>query len=92
MTAPTSWDEQKQRWTNQFVTVDSTQPQLRRFANSTGRVVTVNASLKCLVDFQDGGWYDIEPQFLTLCKDQEEAARGYNAMRNSAQAIPHRQA
>lgn len=87
-----NWEEQKRFWTNRFVTADSTHPQLHRFVNLTGRVVTVNGSMMCLVDFQDGGWYDISPQYLTLCHDQEAAAKRYSAARNSAQAVPHRQA
>ncbi|MFT3883776.1 MAG: hypothetical protein QM703_29615 [Gemmatales bacterium] len=87
-----SWEEQKLFWTNRFVTADSTHPPLRRFVNLTGRVVTVNGSMMCLVDFQDGAWYDISPQFLNLCPDQAEAAKRYSAGKNSAQAVPHRQA
>lgn len=92
MTVQTTWVEQKNLWTNRFVTADTTQPQLRRFNNLIGRVVTVNGNMRCLVDFQDGAWYDIPPQFLNLCLDQEEAAKRYNAARNSAQVAPRRQA
>lgn len=87
-----NWEDQKQNWTGRFVTADSTRPSLRRFENMTGKVITVNGNLLCLVDFQDGGWYDIGPQFLTLCPDQEAAASRYSTARNSAQAVPHRQA
>src|SRR5436305_839653 len=52
-------------WTDQFVRVNPERPELRRFGDIVGRVITVNFNGKALVDFQDGGWYDITagPQF-----------------------------
>jgi hypothetical protein len=91
MNSEQSWEELKQIWTDQLVTVDTTQPQLQRFHQLTGRVVTVNASRSCIVDFQDGGWYDIAPQFLQRYPDQKEAASRYQSLKNSAQPMPHRQ-
>ena len=34
-------------------------PELQRFKGIVGRVVTVNYNGKAIIDFQDGGWYDI---------------------------------
>ncbi len=44
-------------------------PELRRFESLTGRVKTVNMSGRALVEFDgpvDIGWYDIDPQYLTV--------------------------
>lgn len=80
----------KKEWTDQFVTVDETRPELKRFAGRVGRVVTVNWNNVCLVDFQDGAWYDIAPQFLRKLP-RETAEKEYNPKVNSAQPIPARQ-
>ena len=67
-------------------------PELQRFAGIVGRVVTVNYNGKALIDFQDGGWYDItaSEEFLTKL-DPAEAKAKYNAKANSAQPIPDKQ-
>ena len=49
----------KREWTDQYVEVNPEQPELKRFAGIVGRVVTVNCNNKAVIDFQDGGWYDI---------------------------------
>ncbi len=49
----------KREWTDQFVEVNPEQPELRRFQGIVGRVITVNCNDKALIDFQDGGWYDV---------------------------------
>jgi hypothetical protein len=59
----------KQKLTDKWVMVDSSVPELRRFANWTGKVKTVNMSCRALVEFDgpvDIGWYDIDPAFLTV--------------------------
>ena len=56
-------------WTDRFVQVDGSIPELKRFAGLTGQVKTVNMSGHALVEFtgsEDIGWYDIHPQFLTV--------------------------
>jgi hypothetical protein len=83
-------DELKRRWTDQFVQVNADQPELKRFAGVIGRVVTINWNNQALVDFQDGAWYDISPDFLTTL-DPAEAKGKFNATVNSAQAHPERQ-
>ena len=84
-------EELKRVWTDQYVMVKPERPELRRFANVVGRVVTVNYNGKALVDFQDGGWYDItaDPEFLRKL-DPEEGKKKYKNV-NSAQPIPEKQ-
>ena len=82
----------KREWIDQFVEVNPEQPELRRFANIVGRVVTVNWNQKAVVDFQDGGWYDITASPEYLRKLDPAAAKGkYNPKANSAQPIPDKQ-
>ena len=78
----------KQEWTDQYVEVNPDRPELKRFAGIVGRVVTVNHNNKAVVDFQDGGWYDIgaSEEFLNLVPASEAAAKYKNV--NSAQPIP----
>ena len=79
-------------WTDQFVRVNPEQPELRRFGDTVGRVITVNFNGKALVDFQDGGWYDVtaSPQFL-IRLDPAEGRAKYDPKTNSAQPIPDKQ-
>ena len=59
----------QREWTDRFVQVDGSIPELKRFAGLTGQVKTVNMSGHALVEFtgsEDIGWYDIHPQFLTV--------------------------
>jgi hypothetical protein len=62
-------DELKRSWTEKYVQVDDSRPELKRFAGRTGRVITVNMSGRALVQFDDAegwGWgrYDIGLPFL----------------------------
>jgi hypothetical protein len=82
----------KQEWTDQFVQVNPDRPELKRFIGIVGRVVTVNWNNKALIDFQDGGWYDISASADFLQKlDPAEAKSKYNARANSAQPYPDKQ-
>jgi hypothetical protein len=83
----------KRQWTDQYVTVNPDRPELKRFEGVVGRVVTVNWNNKAVIDFQDGGWYDItaSDEFLIRCPDQAAAKAKFNAKANSAQAVPERQ-
>ena len=59
----------KDKLTDKFVVVDPSIPELRRFAEWTGKVKTVNMSCRALVEFDgpvDIGWYDIDPAYLTV--------------------------
>ncbi len=82
----------KREWTDQFVTVKPGRPELKRFEGIVGRVVTVNYNNKAVIDFQDGGWYDISASGDYLTKvDQAEAKAKFDAKANSAQPIPDKQ-
>ena len=86
------YDALKAQWTDQFVQVKPNRPELTRFAGIVGRVITVNYNGKAVIDFQDGGWYDISAseEFLTKLNAAEAKAK-YNAKANSAQPIPEKQ-
>ncbi|MEX2176609.1 MAG: hypothetical protein WD872_19745 [Pirellulaceae bacterium] len=59
----------KKQYTDKYVLVDESRPELRRFRGLTGTVKTVNMSGRALVEF-DGynniGWYDIDPSYLKV--------------------------
>jgi hypothetical protein len=82
----------KREWTDQYVMVRGDRPELKRFDGIVGRVVTVNFNNKALIDFQDGGWYDISASADYLTKlDSAEAKAKYNPKANCAQVIPEKQ-
>jgi hypothetical protein len=82
----------KEEWTDQFVTVKLERPELQRFAGIVGRVVTVNYSGRAVIDFQDGGWYDITASELYLTKlDPAQAKAKFDFKANSNQAFPEKQ-
>ncbi|MBX3433071.1 MAG: hypothetical protein KF847_07105 [Pirellulales bacterium] len=58
----------KQDWTDKYVVVDATLPELARFRELVGQVKTVNMSGRALVEFMDYhlnvGWYDIDRAYL----------------------------
>ena len=59
----------KEKLTDKFVLVDASMPELKRFANWTGKVKTVNMNCRALVEFDgpvDISWYDIDPAYLTV--------------------------
>jgi pyruvate/2-oxoglutarate dehydrogenase complex dihydrolipoamide acyltransferase (E2) component len=59
----------KEKLTDKYVVVDKSIPELRRFAEWTGKVKTVNMSCRALVEFDgpvDIGWYDINPDYLIV--------------------------
>lgn len=62
-------EQLKRELTDKWVIVAEQVPELRRFASLTGKVRTVNMNCRALVEFgdrEDIGWYDIDPQFLTV--------------------------
>jgi hypothetical protein len=82
----------KREWTDQYVKVNPDRPELTRFAEIVGRVITVNFNNKALIDFQDGGWYDITASSDYLTKlDPAEAKAKYDVKANSAQPFPDKQ-
>ena len=81
----------KREWTDHYVEVRPEQPELQRFKGIVGRVVTVNFNNKAIIDFQDGGWYDITASDDCLLKvDPAEGKAKYKNL-NSAQPIPDKQ-
>jgi hypothetical protein len=91
-TNPARIEALRAEWTDQYVRANPDRPELRRFGEVVGRVVTVNFNGKALVDFQDGGWYDITASTQYLQKlDPAEAKAKYNAKVNSAQPFPEKQ-
>ena len=84
-------DELRRQWIDQYVVVNPACPELTRFGETVGRVVTVNYNGKAVVDFQDGAWYDIGASADFLRKlDPAEAQKKYKN-ENSAQPLPERQ-
>ncbi len=86
-------DALKRTWSDKFVRVKAgARPDLTRFEGRVGRVVTVNYSGRAVVDFADGGWYDVADFEAVLEEVTDEAERKtYDATANSAQKIPARQ-
>ncbi len=78
----------KREWTDQYVEVNPERPELKRFAGIVGRVVTVNWNGKAIIDFQDGGWYDLAASTDNLRKLDATAKAKYDSKVNSAQPIP----
>jgi hypothetical protein len=91
-TSPPDHNALNREWTGQYVKIKPERPELQRFADIIGRVVTVNWNGKALIDFQDGGWYDITASSEYLTKvDPAEAKAKFNAKANSAQPFPEKQ-
>ena len=90
--SPEQIEQLRAEWTDQFVRVNLDRPELRRFKETVGRVVTVNWNGKALIDFQDGGWYDVTASSAHLTKvDPAEAKAKYDPKANSAQPFPDKQ-
>ena len=87
----TKQDDLRKIWMDQFVKVNENRPELTRFAGIVGRVVTVNYNGKAIVDFQDGGWYDIPATSAHLRKLDPETAKAKYKNENSAQPHPEKQ-
>ena len=91
-THETDCEQLKKEWTDQYVLVKPERPELKRFEGVVGRVVTVNWNRKAIIDFQDGGWYDITASTECLTKlDSAEAKAKFDSKANSAQAHPEKQ-
>jgi len=64
----------KSEWTDRYVVVDGSVPELARFAAATGLVKTVNMNGRCLVEFDqfnNVAWYDIDPSCLRIVPKPE---------------------
>lgn len=86
----------KSSWTDKYVMVNRSLPELARFGDAVGTVRTVNMSGRCLVEFdQDNniGWYDIDPTYLEQVdkpppKSKEKAAKPVKPAAQAAAAKP----
>jgi hypothetical protein len=79
----------QQQFTDQYVVVDATVPELARFEGQVGQVKTVNMSGRALVQFDcwnNIGWYDIEVDFLKIVPKPEPAAEAQK--HDARQAAP----
>ena len=64
----------KSEWTDKYVVVRSSAPELARFSRTTGIVRTVNMNGRCLVEFDqfnNTAWYDIDPACLKIVPKPE---------------------
>jgi hypothetical protein len=90
---PATIESLRRTWSNRLVKVTRDVPTLQRFAGKVGRVITVNLSGRAIVDFGDGGWYDL-PDFASVLIEvtDPDEAKQYDPSVNSAQKNPVRQA
>ena len=86
-------DALKREWTDRRVRArPGVRADLARFEGRVGRIVTINYSGRAVVDFADGGWYDIADFAAVLEPVTDEAeSKKYDATANSAQPFPTRQ-
>jgi hypothetical protein len=82
----------KKELTDKWVTVAANAPELKRFANLTGKVKTVNMNCRALVEFDgavDIGWYDIDTSFLTVVDGPKpKKAEAHGEAKSAAKAPP----
>jgi hypothetical protein len=86
----------KSDWTDKYVVIDSSAPELARFATATGIVKTVNMNGRCLVEFDQYnniGWYDIDPSCLKIVpKPLPKPAETKEKAKPAAKAAPAKEA
>jgi hypothetical protein len=67
----------KREYTDKYVVVDESRPELARFHGQVGVVKTINMNGRALVEFQDYianiGWFDIDLDFVTVVPKPEAA-------------------
>jgi len=91
-------DRLQKQYTDKYVVVDDSRPELRRFAGQTGIVKTVNMNGRALVQFDafnNIGWYDIDPAYLRVVdaplpkpeakKEKAAPSKGEKAPPNAAE-------
>ena len=90
--SPARIEALRAEWTDQYVRANTDRPELKRFGDRVGRVVTVNWNGKALIDFSDGAWYDITASTVFLHRvDATEGKAKHDPKVNSAQPIPEKQ-
>ena len=82
----------KKELTDKWVVVAANAPELKRFANLTGKVKTVNMNCRALVEFDgpvDIGWYDIDTTYLKVVDaPQPKKAEVHGEAKPAAKAAP----
>ena len=85
-------EQMKRDYTDKYVVVDATRPELARFRDVVGRVKTVNMSGRALVEFDDYhlniGWFDIDPEFLKVIDKPPPKAPKTEAKKAAPKAAP----
>jgi hypothetical protein len=74
MVAMESIEKLKKQYTDKYVVVDASVPELARFRAAVGQVKTVNMSGRALVEFDqyaNTAWYDIDLDFLKVVPKPE---------------------
>lgn len=87
-------EQLKKEWTDKYVVVSQSIPELRRFVGLTGKVKTVNMNCRALVEFDgpvDITWYDIDPSFLTAV-DAPQPKKKTEEKKPAAKAAPQQAA
>jgi hypothetical protein len=89
---PDTIENLQREFTDKFVMVDESIPELARFGGYVGQVKTVNMNGRALVQFEawnNIGWYDIEVDFLKVVNPAEiEAKKAEAAAKPAAKAAP----
>jgi hypothetical protein len=84
-------EQMKRDYTDKYVLVDATRPELARFRDVVGRVKTVNMSGRALVEFDDYhlniGWYDIAPEYLKVVDKPPPREKKVEAKKPAAKAV-----
>jgi len=82
----------KKELTDKWVVVAAGAPELKRFANLTGKVKTVNMNCRALVEFDgavDIGWYDIDASYLTVVDaPKPKKAEAHSEAKPAAKTAP----
>src|SRR5436309_3140943 len=85
-------EKMKSDYTDKYVVVDGTRPELARFRDVVGRVKTVNMNGRALVEFDEyhlnTGWYDIAPEFLKVVDKPPPKAPKPEAKKAAPKAPP----
>ena len=83
-------EQMKRDFTDKYVLVDATRPELARFRDVVGRVKTVNMNGRALVEFDEYhlniGWYDIAPEFLKVVDKPPPKEKKVEAKKPAAKA------
>jgi hypothetical protein len=83
-------EQMKLDYTDKYVLVDATRPELARFRDVVGRVKTVNMNGRALVEFDEYhlniGWYDIAPEFLKVVDKPPPREKKVEAKKPAAKA------